>query len=107
MINCDETYDFLPVYVGGGLDDIARRDIAAHLAVCAGCRGETVLLFKLKLAQKSLMPEMPDVVRLDAFNLIREEQAKTEENTILLDTLFGALNLTRSAVQLTCELIRI
>jgi anti-sigma factor ChrR (cupin superfamily) len=130
MISCEKMQELLPLYVGGGLDDAVRREVAAHLAVCAECRKETALLYKLKLAQKALMTEIPESVRLGAFRLIRIEQekieqaetaiensdntrtleeapAEAEEKENLLESLFGALNVARSAVRLSYKLIRI
>ena len=105
-MNCDEVYELLPVYVGGGLGREERGRIAAHLAVCGECRHEAALSIRLGLAQHKLNPPLPDKVRESAFRLIEEEKRSGQE-PCALHTLRQAMGVTRSALKLTYELVKI
>ena len=104
-MNCDEVYELLPVYVGGGLGSGERGQIAAHLAVCGECRREAALLVWLRLAQRELAPILPEDVKKSAFRLIDEK--KRSESLAALETLNQAIGVTRSALKLTYELVKI
>ena len=46
-MSCDEIFELLPEYVGGGLSKELRGKVAFHLASCEECRLETAFLLKL------------------------------------------------------------
>ena len=69
-MTCHETNDSLEMYIVGDLDDVAARDVAAHLAGCAQCRRSyeerRVLISDLKDTAQAFQPtrifrDLPDV----------------------------------------------
>jgi predicted anti-sigma-YlaC factor YlaD len=43
-MNCEQASEFLPEYWDSVLDEIPRRELEAHLAVCPSCRSEAARL---------------------------------------------------------------
>jgi len=62
--------DTLIAYVYGECDDATRRDVDAHLAVCAACAGEVGGFGRVRTALSEWVP--PD--RVGTFRLVREEE---------------------------------
>lgn len=49
----------LTAYLDGELDDVRREEVQVHLAHCAGCRAELVLLRSLRSSLKGAQPAVP------------------------------------------------
>lgn len=101
-MNCDEVRELLPIYIGGGLDTNTRGLIAAHIAKCADCRSEAVMLTRLGIAVKSTAHKIPENARAAAFDLIKEEPKSD-----MFESLKDAFKLTNSALRLAYRLIKV
>ncbi len=73
-MNCSQYADWLQLSVDGRLDANRQRSLEAHLAVCAACRHDYVLLEEVRDALA-----MPVVVDVDLSDAIRQRVAQYEQ----------------------------
>ena len=99
-MSCDEIFELLPEYVGGGLSKELRGKVAFHLASCEECRLETALLLKQKRPA-----ELPESVRNTAFELVKSDQKCDDSLSAALDTLSDTIRTTRAALRLASTII--
>jgi len=63
---CEHVQERLSAWLDGELEAAARREVAAHLEACPGCRGELALLSRLDAAlgtlEAPLPPRLPEKV---------------------------------------------
>lgn len=99
-MSCDEIFELLPEYVGGGLSKELRGKVAFHLASCEECRLETAFLLKLKRPA-----ELPDSLKNSAFALVKSDAKRDDSLSAALDALSGTVITTRAALRLASSII--
>ncbi len=58
-MNCEQASEFLAEYWDSALDEIPRRELEAHLAMCTSCRGEAARLKSFWLRLGAIPEEAP------------------------------------------------
>lgn len=56
---CEQVRERLSAWLDGELDAAERREVAAHLEACPGCRGELAVLSRLDAALGTLTSPLP------------------------------------------------
>jgi len=61
MTDCEQVRELIPWYVNGTLSTDEAAAVAAHLALCAGCRKELAVTLQLSLQVQSAIDSMASV----------------------------------------------
>ena len=94
----------LPLLITLRLDQKDKDKVVIHLAGCGNCRKEMALLIRLRNVHEGSMKEVPQKVKLSAFDLIPKTNSQYK-SLLYLDPLFDALKLVNMMIGFAKQLI--
>ena len=102
-MNCEQASEFLAEYWDSVLDEIPRRELETHLAVCVSCRNEAVRLKTFWLSLGAIPDELPSTAargRFDALLSDYRRATRASRIDIFLDNWWPRRPLTQIACAL-------
>lgn len=96
-------------YLNDRLDEAKRRRVVAHLASCGECRKEAALLIRLKNNQEMALKEVPQDIKLSAFDLVPKAQPQVKSLLAMLnlEPVYDSLKLVGVTMQFMKKMILI
>jgi hypothetical protein len=102
-MNCDQANEFLPEYWDSVLDEIPRRELEAHLAVCPSCRSEATRLKAFWYRLGAIPDEAPGKAARGRFEALLSDYKRAARRS-RFDEFFENWWPKRPAAQMACAL---
>lgn len=102
-MNCEQATEFLPEYWDSALDEIPRRELEAHLAVCPACRSEAARLKTFWLRLGAIPDEAPNAASRGRFEALLSDYQRAVRRS-RVDAFLENWWPRRPAAQLACSL---
>jgi hypothetical protein len=102
-MNCEQATEFLPEYWDSALDEIPRRELEAHLAVCPSCRNEAARLKAFWMRLGAIPDEAPNPTARGRFEALLSDYRRATRAS-RLDTFFENWWPKRPAAQMACAM---
>ncbi len=103
-MNHTDIQEALPELMAGTLDEQIEQEVLAHLVVCAACRVELAFWARVAKQLNDETAELPRDVYLDVRAVLFESETETMGFYESMETLGGALSVTRKACRLALSL---
>ena len=100
-MNCEQASEFLPEYWDSVLDEIPRRELEAHLALCASCRNEAARLKAFWLHLGAIPDETPATAARGRFEALLSDYQRAVRAS-RLDAFYENWWPRRPAAQMAC-----
>jgi hypothetical protein len=102
-MNCEQASEFLPEYWDSALDEIPRRELEAHLALCPSCRNEAARLKTFWLRLGAIPDETPSAAAHGRFEALLSDYQRAVRKS-RFDVFFENWWPRRPAAQMACAM---
>ena len=102
-MNCEQASEFLPEYWDSSLDEIPRRELEAHLAMCPSCRTEAARLKTFWMRLGAIPEEAPGTAATGRFNALLSDYQRALRRS-RFESFYENWWPRRPAAQMACAL---